>query len=419
MYWSNGRARADFRCYKDVGGGREALAPPGATWGTTDPEVAEALFDARLAELKAKRKHRVGVPQQRTTTLAELVRDHLLLKAKAGKTSDSHLLDLEHRLTAALDYFGRDRDPRTIEPQEIGAWAEHLAKDGRRKPGTCRHYLNSLSGLYRRAEEQLCVDARYNPVVALVEKPTGGRTTEAEFFEVAEAALVLEAARVLDARERGRVGVAGNTVNATPGLCPIVAVFLLTGGRRREVLGLDINDVSFDRNLVRFRPNKHRGLKTVTSRRTVPLWPQLREILQEWLYGGDHPLTSGLLFPGLHGGRVRGLRKRMATIAELCGLEPGELYTRRLRHSYCSARLQTVERIIKPGKVATDEDAWDYVEVSRDRVAREMGHGGTKLVERIYGHAPRLPYRSEEVAYRVEQHREQLGERLAVLKAAR
>lgn len=63
---------------------------------------------------------------------------------------------------------------------------------------------------------------------------------------------------------------------------PLIAAFLLTGGRQKEVLGLRLQDVSTDRNTVTFRPNEfHEGgrLKTRTSPRTVPLWPQLREAL--------------------------------------------------------------------------------------------------------------------------------------------
>ena len=66
---------------------------------------------------------------------------------------------------------------------------------------------------------------------------------------------------------------------------------------------------------------------------------------------------------------------------------------------------------------ATDPEAWDYVEVSRFQVQKEMGHGGAQLVDRIYGHAQRLPYRSEVVEYCVEQHRDTLGERLRSLVA--
>jgi len=41
------------------------------------------------------------------------------------------------------------------------------------------------------------------------------------------------------------------------------------------------------------------------------------------------------------------------------------------------------------------------VEVSRLQVQKEMGHGGGQLVDRIYGHAQRTPYRSDVVEYRV------------------
>ena len=225
-----------------------------------------------------------------------------------------------------------------------------------------------------------------------------------------EAALLLEAARVLANQER---------VNATPGFYPIIATFLLTGGRKSEVLGLEIEDVSFDRGLIRFRPNGHRGLKTQTSVRTVPLWPQLRDILQRWVFGGTSPRVTGLLFPSANGGMIRDLRKSLDSMAELAGMKAGEVRTRAFRHTYCSARLQTVQRIVRPGMDPSNHDAWDFVEVSRFQVQKEMGHGGSQLVDRIYGHAQRTPYRSEAVEYRVENHQEALAGRLndLILKA--
>ena len=407
VYWRNHRAYGDFREYEDVGGGREALALPGSTWGTKDPRVAQALFAARLTEFQEARVGRVGV-SRRSITLAELARDHLLKKAKVGSTSRTHMHDLEHRLGVAVDFFGAGRDPRTIEPTEVGAWAEALSAEGTRKPGTVRHYLNALSGLYGRAQEGLFVDPGYNPVSMLQEKPTGHRKSEAAFFEVADAALLLEAARVLESQDR---------LNATPGLYAIIATFLLTGGRASEVLGLDVEDVSFDQALVRFRPNRHRGLKTSTSHRTVPLWPQLHDVLQGSMYGGETPRTSGLLFPSALGGMVGDLRKSLDSMGELCDLAAGEVRTRRFRHTYCSARLQTVNRILKPGREPSDPDGWEYVEVARFQVQKEMGHGGGQLVDRIYGHAQGSPYRSDVVEYRVEKHREALGDRLRSLVA--
>jgi len=92
IYWRNGRAYADLRAYADVGGGRAALALPGSSWGTTDPDIALALFEAKLAELKGKRAKGAGVAVRRTTSLAALVKHHLVMKARAGRTSDSHML---------------------------------------------------------------------------------------------------------------------------------------------------------------------------------------------------------------------------------------------------------------------------------------------------------------------------------------
>ena len=419
--WSEGaRAYGDFRAYEDVDGDREALSAPGSSWGTKDPEIAKALFAAKLAELEDKRRGRVGAPVRRSTTLAELVQDHLLKKHRAGKTSHTHLLDLEQRLRLAIEFFGDHRDPRTIEPADVRAWSEALSKDGTRNAGTVRHYLNALSGLYGRAREGMYVDAGYNPIAMLQDKPMGRwQGAEAAFFEVAEAALLLEAARVIESRKPLQPGADGNRVNATAGLYPIIGTFLLTGGRASEVLGLDIDDVSFDRGIVRFRPNAHRGLKTKTSRRVVPLWPQLRDILQAWMYGGDSPRTSGLLFPSTTGGRIQDLRKSLDAMGRLCGLEPGEVRTKAFRHTHCSARLQTVQRIVRPGcDPATDPNPYKWIEVSRFTVQKEMGHGGAQLVDRIYGHSARNPHRSEVVEYRVEKHHEALGERLAALQAA-
>jgi integrase len=414
--WRQGRAWADFRAYSDVGGDRESLCLPGDRWGTTDKDIADTLLLARVNELRAERKRRAGVPQAeaRNATLEALTRDHLLAKANAG-ISDSHLFDLESRLKSAIAHFGQHRDPRTITPTDVRAWQVELEAGGKRKPGTVRHYLNALSGLYGRAQEQQVVEPGYNPVAALVEKPTGRYRSEAAFFEVHDAALILEAARVVEARGTGGVGAGGNRANATPGLYAIVATMLLTGGRKAEVLGLDVEDVSFDRAKITFRPNRHRGLKTRTSERTVPLWPQLRAILQAHLFGGDSPRTTGLLFPGPHGGMVKDLRKSLDAVAALCGVD--SIRTKAFRHTYCSARLQTVQRIVRPGAdPATDPNPYEWLEVSRFTVQKEMGHGGAQLVDRIYGHATDNPHRSEVVEYRVEQHAERLGDRLRAVR---
>ena len=70
-------------------------------------------------------------------------------------------------------------------------------------------------------------------------------------------------------------------------------------------------------------------------------------------------------------------------------LKRGTVRSKMFRHTYCSARLQTLDR---------------GAPVSPYTVARELGHGGTKLVDRVYGHLGQVRHRSEVIEYRVEQH---------------
>src|SRR5205823_1390769 len=85
-------------------------------------------------------------------------------------------------------------------------------------------------------------------------------------------------------------------------------------------------DVHFGRKTVTFREHAWRRLKTDTSRRVVPLWPQLEEILRAYL-AGPHAPEGELLFPSLHR-RVRGhedetmlgdLRGALDAVAEKAG----------------------------------------------------------------------------------------------------
>jgi len=147
-----------------------------------------------------------------------------------------------------------------------------------------------------------------------MEKPVD-RPQEARWLEVPDAALFLEAAK------RYRPSHANSNLMASMRCAyPLVATFLLTGGRRSEVLGLRISDISFDRRTVTFRPNEHRTrLKTWTSHRTIPLWPQLEEILREHVFGGRAPAAEGaLLFSSVRkpGEMITDTRKLLDNIAK-------------------------------------------------------------------------------------------------------
>lgn len=435
IYWRDQgnakRAYADFRDYADVGGRQEALIPPGERRATSDPDIAAVLVVARLEELQERRKNKVLLGLEHETDLGSYVVHHLIEKKKARRVTTAWVADLEQRLKRAITFFEgggqrefcrergirfeRENGPRelaSIKVRDVQQWTAALSEtrsgkkgeDGKDllfSPGTVRHYLNALSNLYVRAQSEGCVPPGYNPVQAMMDKPTG-EPDEADWLEVDEAALLIESARTHDTMIGGAVRC----------IYPLLATFLLTGGRKSEVLGLEVADVSFDRRTIRFRNQQRRRggsgrrLKTNTSSRTVPLWPQLEELLRPYVFDREAPLGR-LLFPASRLGGdqpITDFRKALDAIAVRAGWRKGEIRSKAFRHTYCAARLQTLD---------------GGAPVSLYTVAREMGHGGDALVKRIYGHLGHVRHRASAVEYRIQQHqdRDRIKTRLRELRA--
>ncbi len=128
----------------------------------------------------------------------------------------------------------------------------------------------------------------------------------------------------------------------------------------------------------------------------MPLWPQLRTILERYL--AEHP-PSRLLFPSYRTGEeaiVTDFHRLLDAVAVRAGWKPGEIRSKMFRHTYCAARLQTLDQ---------------GAPVSVYTVAREMGHGGESMVRRVYGLLGQVRHRAEVVEYRVEQFAAKLGDR--------
>jgi len=398
IYWRTRggvpRAWGDFRDFPD--GKREPLVPPGDRLATTDPLVADILVAERVRALEAKRRGVAFGFDSPGVTLGAFAQEHLEQKARSGRTTSTWIATSQVYLERAVSYFGSGRTLHTIETVHVEAWVEHLRGVRYRgapiAEGTVLQHLLVLSNLFRRAQKRKLVPLGHNPVWALEEKPQV-RRREAAWLEVHEAALVLEAARLYRPAP-------GRTL---PYTFPLIATFLLTGGRRDEVLGLQVEDVSFERKTVRFHPNPFRRGARGKSRhaeRIVPLWPQLAEILGEYL--ATRP-PSQLLFPAWEGRTERRLgdfRKTLSAVTALAGL-PGEITSKVFRHTYCSARLQTLDR----GEP-----------VSVDLVRREMGHGDESLVRKIYGHLGTIRHRAPVVEFRADLHFEALGDKLSRLR---
>lgn len=393
-----GRKRKGSRLYKkrgrwyaylkDLGGGQEAMKPSGERYATKDRDVATALLAERIKELEAERRGLAILGRGREKTLGSYATYHLEAKAKAGKVRAAWLAAAETRFERAVEFFGAGKPIAGITVQDMNEYRDWLLKrpSGRRgggtlSGGTVRHHINDLSNLYRRAQGEGVVPPGFNPVASMMEKPSAA-SAEARWLEPHEAALLLEAARAYVPKREEM---------AVP-LYPLLATFLLTGGRKAEILGLTVGDVSFERRAVTFRPHPHRPLKTKTSHRSVPLWPQLESVLRDYLDGEDAP-EGELLFPATHSRVVNGDGERMVTdvrrpldiIAKRCGWAPGEIRTRIFRHTYTAARLQTLDR---------------GAPVPTFTVSRELGHGGTSMVQRVYGHLGEVRHRAEVVEFR-------------------
>jgi integrase len=216
-------------------------------------------------------------------------------------------------------------------------------------------------------------------------------------MEAAEAALLLESARTHVPRVED---------GAYPWTYALLATFMLTGGRKSEVLGLEVDDVSLRHGKIYFRENEWRRLKSKGSKRSVPLWPQLEEILRDYLVQREQTGGLGaLLFPSCRGSEERmitDIRKALDHIAVRAGFVKGDIRLHGLRHTYAAARIQTCDR---------------GHPIALYTVAREMGHKSTDMLEDRYAH---LHDRTKEgdaelVEFRVENHKKELADRLAAI----
>ncbi len=366
--YTKGKSRfyADLRY---LGLGQHALKPPGSSRATQDEAEALVLMGKLIERLR-----REGAPVNRPGDTLGAAAD-AFLRLNPGGVTEGWLREHRHKLGRARRWFGDQRPLASIKPRDVRAWWERLESLGLAS-GTVRHHLNVLSSLYRFAIENEMVPPSYNPVAMLYRKPSSSngriQTKRAQFLEIDEAARFLDAARTLTRSKRRWL---------LDGLHEILSTFLLTGGRKAEVLGLVVDDVDLDAGIVRYRPNDFRPLKTPWAERTVPLWPQLREILVPWLQGRD---PDELLFEGPVGGMIHDLRKALKATSEASGIAVTGVTI--FRHTYATARLQTTDN----GK-----------QISLWTVAKELGHKTVSRVEDTYGHPSHYRPRGEVVEYQL------------------
>ena len=203
IYWRRRggarRAYGDFRDYADVGGKREPLIPAGERYATTDPDVAGKMASDRIAELESARRRRALFGHAEVATLVEQAAAYLVARKRAGRVTEAWLAACEGFLRRATEFFGSNRPLEGIRVSDVRAWAAALhttkGKTGRQLGAeSVRRHLFTLSAVYRFAQESELLPPGFNPVAAFGEKPPTPQH-EAQWLEVPDAALLLEAGR--------------------------------------------------------------------------------------------------------------------------------------------------------------------------------------------------------------------------------
>lgn len=359
----NGRWYADLR---RIGGtSRKSL-------GTTDRTEAENELSRLKDELEEEEETRVAM-ESGDPLLDDFVQRHLD-RMEEEETSEKTWDEAERALSNLTTLLKRrlDGKPRVsdVTVARLEDWYVPWRQDSV-KNTTIRQELANISAMLSRAERRKVVDRN---AVRHMKLPADD-SAEPTWLTVGEAARVLQTAVELVEDSSSRV---------RPFFHELIATFLLTGGRRSEVLGLTRDDVDLEAGEVRFRKNQWRPrLKTKYSRRSVPLWPQLHEILKPYLEDPGH--DSPLLFPAWEGGIITKMRSALETLEDRTEDLEKRLTFTVFRHTYCSTRIQTV-------------DAGEPVALFT--VAREMGHGSIDRIEDTYGHLQAERVRLPEVRYR-------------------
>jgi hypothetical protein len=118
IYKNNGRYYGDFRSYKDVGGGQEALIPEGERFATKCKKTAKKLAKARRKELKQLRVADVDPDLQ---YLGPFVDYHMMEEALRGKRSKDELEQHAHRRIPRRARVSRDCRGWVAATSEIAA----------------------------------------------------------------------------------------------------------------------------------------------------------------------------------------------------------------------------------------------------------------------------------------------------------
>lgn len=145
-----------------------------------------------------------------------------------------------------------DRDVGTYTREDAKLFVHHLQLRGN-KTATIRRRINSLSAILNYAYAELDLDKR-NPFTRLIIRHEGQDASKRGTFTIEQLKNGYDTAIA-----------SGSQVKL---LMPLLGE---TGCRLAEIVGLELQDIDMENELIHIRPNAIRRLKTRNSERTLPL----------------------------------------------------------------------------------------------------------------------------------------------------
>ena len=243
---------------------------------SSNPEVA-TISAGRLSDVLEKSwqsKHRVSVIniaavlnsyKPRIIILSEVAAEYISLKNILSKPTEVAVRTL-------IGLVG-DKDVAGYYREDAKAFVRYL-ENSSNKTGTIRRRLASLTAIFNYAYAELDLDKR-NPFSRMIIKGEGNDSLKRGVFTNDQLKLGYDKALS-----------SGSQVKL---LMPLLGE---TGCRLAEIVGLRIEDIDLENDLIHIRPNSARRLKTRNSERTLPLVGYARSAIElaldqsdgEWLY---------------------------------------------------------------------------------------------------------------------------------------
>ena len=243
---------------------------------SSDPQSATISSERlnNLLEASLKSKHSVGVVnisavldsyKPRILNLSEVAAEYISLKNILSKPT-------EVAVGTLIGLVG-DKDVAEYYREDAKAFVRYLEKSSN-KTGTIRRRLTSLTAIFNYAYAELDLDKR-NPFSRMIIKGEGEDSLKRGVFSNDQLKLGYD--KALSSNSQIKL------------LMPLLGE---TGCRLAEIVGLMIENIDLENDLIYIRPNPARRLKTRNSERTLPLVGYARSAMEialgqsdgEWLY---------------------------------------------------------------------------------------------------------------------------------------